>query len=177
MKIRLASNPFRTTASAMPACQSASIGALQTPWFASTVRVRQSELRCRCSAHAAVRCYFADFKLRCIGSHRQLGFCVPSGKAIFADNGGITLPTSPPMPSPNLNAPSQVPRAQPAPPLPTTATSTPAPSPNAPPPPSPPSHPPTTPTSQQTLPQPPPRPRQPSTPSKDGATGAATPTP
>lgn len=44
MEIRLASNPFRTTTSARRAYQSAFVGALQAPWFASTVRVRLSKL-------------------------------------------------------------------------------------------------------------------------------------
>jgi len=79
----------------MPAYQSASIGALQMPWFASTARVRQSKLRCQFPAYADVHCYSTDFKIRCLGSLHQLGFCVPPSHATFADNNGITLPTSP----------------------------------------------------------------------------------
>ena len=160
---------------AMPAYQSASIGALQMPWFASTARVRQSKLRCQFPAYADVHCYSTDFKIRCLGSLHQLGFCVPPSHATFADNNGITPPNQPPYTIPKLNAPSQVLQGIPAPP-PTTATSTPAPSPNAPPPPSPRPHLQTPPTAQQPTAhrsQPP----QPSTPLKAGPTAAATPTP
>jgi len=76
----------------MPAYQSASIGALQTPGFASTARVRQCKLRCRSYIHADVQCYITDFKVRCLGSLNQLGFCVPTGHASFKDNRGMQLP-------------------------------------------------------------------------------------
>lgn len=108
--IRLASDPFPTTLNAMPAYQSASIGAPQTPEFASTARVRQCKLRCRFSTHADVHCYFADFKRRCLGSLHQLGFCVPPSHATFADNNGITLLTSPSMLSQNSTSHHRSPR-------------------------------------------------------------------
>lgn len=138
MEIRHASNPFPTTMSAMPAYQPASIGVPQTPGSASTARVRQSKPRCRFSTHTDVHCYFADLKIRCLGSLHQLGFCVPPSHATFADNNGITLPTSPFLLS-KAQRTIAAPPGYTCPSPPTTATSTPAPSPNAPSPPSPPS--------------------------------------